>query len=129
MKHNVVSLENKVVGEVDLSEALFGEQERIDILAKVVRWQLAKKRAMSRATKGISDVRGTIALSGTSVHMRDFYQAHGDWTGFVSRVSAAEAPAAPHRNVICDLLLITSSRDPGYSRLRYTLHRLCPNSL
>lgn len=61
MKHNIVSLDNKVVGEVNLNDDLFGQQDRIDLIAKVVRWQLAKKRPISRATKGISDIRGTNA--------------------------------------------------------------------
>lgn len=61
MKHNIVNLDNEVLGEIELNDSIFGQQERTDILAKVVRWQLAKRRAMSRATKGISEVRGTTA--------------------------------------------------------------------
>ncbi len=59
MKCPVKSLENKVVGEVSLPEGLFGLPSRPDILARVVHWQLAKARAGTHKTKGISDISGT----------------------------------------------------------------------
>lgn len=58
MKCPVKSLENKVVGEVSLPEGLFGLPSRPDILARVVHWQLAKARAGTHKTKGISDISG-----------------------------------------------------------------------
>lgn len=59
MKCPVKNLENKVVGEVSLPEDVFGMPSRPDILARVVHWQLAKARAGTHKTKGISDISGT----------------------------------------------------------------------
>jgi large subunit ribosomal protein L4 len=59
MKFVVRNLDNEEVGEIDLAEAVFGLPIRRDILARVVNWQLAKRRAGTHKTKGISDIRGT----------------------------------------------------------------------
>ena len=59
MKQQIMSLENKEVGSVDLSDAVFGLPVRRDILARMVNWQLAKRRAGTHSAKGISDVAGT----------------------------------------------------------------------
>jgi large subunit ribosomal protein L4 len=59
MKCDVISLENKTVGSIDLDEAVFGVPVRADILARMVNWQLAKRRAGTHKAKGISDVSGT----------------------------------------------------------------------
>jgi large subunit ribosomal protein L4 len=59
MKLKVTNLDAKDVGEIDLSEAIFGTAPRRDILARVVNWQLAKRRAGTHATKGVSDISGT----------------------------------------------------------------------
>jgi len=59
MKTTVINLDNKAVGELELDEAIFGVEPRKDILARVVNWQLAKRRAGTHKTKGISDIRGT----------------------------------------------------------------------
>src|ERR1700719_1164617 len=59
MKVSVKNLDNKDVGEIDLAEAVFGAPVRRDILARVVNWQLAKRRAGTHKTKGISDIQGT----------------------------------------------------------------------
>lgn len=61
MKAKVVDLSNAETGEIELSEAVFGLPERKDILARVVNWQLAKRRAGTHSTKGISDISGTTA--------------------------------------------------------------------
>jgi large subunit ribosomal protein L4 len=45
------------VGEVDLSA--FSVPVRRDIVARVVHWQLAKRRSGNHKTKGISDISGT----------------------------------------------------------------------
>src|SRR5438552_623577 len=42
-----------------LAEAVFGAPVRRDILARVVNWQLAKRRAGTHKTKGVSDIQGT----------------------------------------------------------------------
>jgi len=46
MKLDVITLDSGKVGSVELAEAIFGiEDIRNDILARVVNWQLAKRRA------------------------------------------------------------------------------------
>ncbi len=59
MKCDVISLENETVGSIDLDETVFGVPVRGDILARMVNWQLAKRRAGTHKTKGVSDVSGT----------------------------------------------------------------------
>jgi large subunit ribosomal protein L4 len=61
MKLKVHSLDNKEVGDIDLADEIFGLPVRSDILARVVNWQLAKRRAGTHKTKGISDISGTTA--------------------------------------------------------------------
>jgi large subunit ribosomal protein L4 len=55
----VRNLDNEEVGEIELADAVFGLPVRRDILARVVNWQLAKRRAGTHKTKGISEVQGT----------------------------------------------------------------------
>jgi len=59
MKLSVRNLDNEEVGDIDLAEEVFGLPVRRDILARVVNWQLAKRRAGTHKTKGISDISGT----------------------------------------------------------------------
>src|SRR5258708_39007202 len=59
MKLTVRNLDNQEVGDIELSEAVFGLPVRRDILARVVNWQLSKRRAGTHKTKGISDISGT----------------------------------------------------------------------
>lgn len=58
MKINVVTLENKAAGELELNDAVFGLAPRKDILARVVEWQRAKARAGTHKTKDRSEVSG-----------------------------------------------------------------------
>lgn len=59
MKAEVITLDAKKAGDVDLSDAIFGLPARADILHRVVTWQLAKRRAGTHAVKFRSDVIGT----------------------------------------------------------------------
>ena len=59
MKLAVRNLDNEEVGDIDLAEEVFGLPVRRDILARVVNWQLAKRRAGTHKTKGISEISGT----------------------------------------------------------------------
>jgi large subunit ribosomal protein L4 len=59
MKLSVRNLDNQEVGDIELAEEVFGLPVRRDILARVVNWQLAKRRAGTHKTKGISDISGT----------------------------------------------------------------------
>lgn len=58
MKLDVISLDNKKSGSVDLDDAIFGAAVRGDLMARYVNWQLAKRRAGTHAVKGRSDVSG-----------------------------------------------------------------------
>ena len=59
MKADIISLDKKSVGSIDLPDAVFGVEVRRDILQRVVRWQLAKRQAGTHKAKVISEVSGT----------------------------------------------------------------------
>lgn len=59
MKVNVITLDNASAGEAELPEELFGAEPRADIMARVVHWQLAKRRAGTHLVKTLKDVSGT----------------------------------------------------------------------
>ena len=59
MKLTVRNLDNEEIGELELADEVFGLPIRRDILARVVNWQLAKRRTGTHKTKGISEIRGT----------------------------------------------------------------------
>jgi large subunit ribosomal protein L4 len=58
MKVAVKTLENQAAGEIDLADAIFGLPKRGDILARMVRWQLAKRQQGTHDTKEIGEIRG-----------------------------------------------------------------------
>ncbi len=59
MKLTVRNLDNQEVGDIELADEVFGLPVRRDILARVVNWQLAKRRGGKHKTKGISEISGT----------------------------------------------------------------------
>jgi large subunit ribosomal protein L4 len=59
MKLSVRNLDNQEVGDIELADEVFGLPVRRDILARVVSWQLAKRRAGTHKTKGVSEISGT----------------------------------------------------------------------
>jgi large subunit ribosomal protein L4 len=59
MKLSVRNLDNQEVGDIELADEVFGLPVRRDILARVVAWQLAKRRAGTHKTKGIGEISGT----------------------------------------------------------------------
>jgi large subunit ribosomal protein L4 len=59
VKCPVVTLDNEKVGDVTLPESVFGLPSRKDILARMVNYQRAKRRAGTHKTKGISEISGT----------------------------------------------------------------------
>jgi len=59
MELNVKTLEGKDAGKVSLSDAIFGLEPREDILARVIRWQLAKKQQGTHKAKGRAEVSRT----------------------------------------------------------------------
>ena len=56
MKQDILNLDNKNVGTIELNDSIFGLEVRADILHRVVVWQLARQQAGTHQTKGRSDV-------------------------------------------------------------------------
>lgn len=59
MKVKVTTLDSGDAGEIELAEEVFGVPVRRDVLARVVNWQLAKRRAGTHKAKSRGEVRGT----------------------------------------------------------------------
>jgi large subunit ribosomal protein L4 len=59
MKCPITTLDNKKAGEIDLDDAVFGVSLRKDILARMVNWQLAKRRAGTHKVKTRGEVSGS----------------------------------------------------------------------
>jgi large subunit ribosomal protein L4 len=61
LKIKSLSLNNKSGKEIELNDKVFGIDPRSDIMARVVRWQLAKKRLGNHSVQTRSDVKMTTA--------------------------------------------------------------------
>lgn len=59
MKLDIINLDKKSVGSIELSDTVFGVNVREDILARVIQWQLDKRRAGTHKTKDIGEVSGS----------------------------------------------------------------------
>lgn len=59
MKAQVLTLDNKAAGDIELADAIFGLPMRADILARCIQWQRDKARAGTHKTKTISEISGT----------------------------------------------------------------------
>lgn len=59
MKVNIVTLDNKKAGDIELRDDIFGLKVRQDIIARVVHWQLAKKRSGCHKVKQRSEITAT----------------------------------------------------------------------
>ena len=59
MKVNVINLDGKAAGNIELSDAIFGVTPRADIMHRVVQWQMANARQGTHAVKSVSDVSGS----------------------------------------------------------------------
>jgi len=59
MDLTVTTLEGKDAGKVSLSDAIFGLEPRADIIARVVRWQLAKKQQGTHKSKTRAEIART----------------------------------------------------------------------
>jgi len=59
MKLDITTLEGTSSGSVDLDETIFGLEPRADLLARCVRWQLAKRQAGTHAVKNRSEINRT----------------------------------------------------------------------
>ncbi len=73
MKLDVLKLDGSKAGSVELDDAIFGVAPRADILHRVVRYQLAKRRAGTHDTQNRGDVSRTHSKFGKqkgSTHVR-----------------------------------------------------------
>ncbi len=59
MQIDVTTLDNGSAGTAELPDEIFAIEPRRDIMARVVHWQLAKRRAGTHRTKGMGEVSGT----------------------------------------------------------------------
>jgi large subunit ribosomal protein L4 len=59
MKLDISTIEGGSAGSIDLDDAIFGLEPRVDILQRCVRWQLAKRQAGTHAVKNRSDINRT----------------------------------------------------------------------
>jgi len=59
MKVDVKTIDNRKKGDIELADSVFGIEPRADIVARVVKWQLAKRRAGTHKVKGRSEVSKT----------------------------------------------------------------------
>ena len=61
MKVDVINLDAKNVGSIDLADEVFGAEVRNDLLQRCVEWQRATRRAGTHKVKVVSEIRGTTA--------------------------------------------------------------------
>ena len=59
MQIEIKTLDNGSAGTAELPDDIFGVEPRPDILARVVQWQQAKRRAGTHKVKGMGEVQGT----------------------------------------------------------------------
>jgi len=59
MKTQIVNLQGVKVADIDLNDAVFGLEPRADLIARAIRYQLAKRRAGTHKAKQIGDISGT----------------------------------------------------------------------
>ena len=59
MKIDITSLEGQTDGSVELDDAVFGLKPRQDLIARMIRYQLAKRRAGTHKTKGRAEIART----------------------------------------------------------------------
>ncbi len=59
MQSEIKTLDNGNAGSAELPDAIFAQTPRTDIMARVVHWQLARRRSGNHKTKGMGEVSGT----------------------------------------------------------------------
>ena len=59
MKEKISSFDNKTLKDIDLDKSIFGVEFKQEIIHRMIRYQLAKKRSGNHKTKGISEISGT----------------------------------------------------------------------
>lgn len=59
MQVDIITLANEPAGTAELPDEFFAATPRPDIMARVVHWQLAKRRSGNHKAKGVAEVSGT----------------------------------------------------------------------
>ena len=59
MKFDITSMDGSAAGSLDLDDTVFGLEPRVDLIARMVRWQLAKRQAGDHKTLGRADIHRT----------------------------------------------------------------------
>ena len=59
MKEKINNLDNKTLKEIELDKNVFGVEIKDEIIHRMVRYQLTRKRSGNHKTKGISEISGT----------------------------------------------------------------------
>ena len=59
MQFEIKTLDNGSAGTAELPDDIFGAEPRADIMARVVHWQQARRRAGTHKVKGMGEVQGT----------------------------------------------------------------------
>ncbi len=59
MQSEIKTLDNGSAGSAELPDAIFAQTPRADIIARVVHWQLARRRSGNHKIKGMGEVSGT----------------------------------------------------------------------
>ncbi|MBV9289396.1 MAG: 50S ribosomal protein L4 [Hyphomicrobiales bacterium] len=59
MKFDMTSMDGSAAGSLDLNDAIFGLEPRADLIARMVRWQLAKRQAGDHKTLGRGEINRT----------------------------------------------------------------------
>ena len=59
MKFDMTSIDGSAAGSLELSDAIFGLEPRADLIARMVRWQLAKRQSGSHQTLGRGEINRT----------------------------------------------------------------------
>ena len=59
MKFDMTSIDGSAAGSLELSDAIFGLEPRADLIARMVRWQLAKRQAGTHKTLGRAEINRT----------------------------------------------------------------------
>jgi large subunit ribosomal protein L4 len=59
VKIDVTSFDGQTAGSIELSEEVFGLEPRADLIFRMIRWQLAKRRAGTHAVKNRAEIART----------------------------------------------------------------------
>jgi large subunit ribosomal protein L4 len=59
MKFDIYDIDAKATGSAELPDEIFGIAPRVDIIARVIHWQLSKRRSGNHKVKGMGEVSGT----------------------------------------------------------------------